>query len=34
VEGEPLRGALPDAGQARQLGDQPVDRGSEQNSRA
>jgi hypothetical protein len=30
VEGEPLRGALPDAGQARELGDQSVDRCGEQ----
>jgi hypothetical protein len=34
VEGEPLRGPLTDAGQARQLGDQPIDGWSEQNSRA
>jgi hypothetical protein len=30
VEREPLRGALPDAGQARELGDQAVDRRGEQ----
>jgi hypothetical protein len=30
VEREPLRGALPDAGQARELGDQTVDRRCEQ----
>jgi hypothetical protein len=34
MEGEPLRGALPDAGQPRQLGDQAIDRRCEQNSRA
>jgi hypothetical protein len=30
---EPLRGALPDAGQARQLGDQTVDRRCEQTAK-
>jgi hypothetical protein len=34
VEREPLRGALPDAGQARELGDEAVDRGGEQNPKA
>jgi hypothetical protein len=29
VEREPLRGALPDAGQAGELGDEVVDRGCE-----
>jgi hypothetical protein len=33
VEGKPLRGALPDAGQAGELCDQAVDRRSEQNRR-
>jgi hypothetical protein len=33
VEREPLRRALPDAGQARELGDQAVYRGGEQNLR-
>jgi hypothetical protein len=30
VKGEPLSGALPDAGQASELGDEPVDGGGEQ----
>jgi hypothetical protein len=34
MKGEPLRCALSDAGQPRQLGDEPVDGWSEQNSRA
>jgi hypothetical protein len=33
VEREPLRGALPDAGQARELGDQTIDRGCEQTAK-
>jgi hypothetical protein len=34
VEREPLRGALPDAGQARELGDEAVDGGCEHGSRS
>jgi hypothetical protein len=33
VEREPLRGALPDAGQARELGDQTIDRRCEQTAK-
>jgi hypothetical protein len=33
VEREPLRGALPDAGQARKLGDQTIDRRCEQTAK-